>query len=361
MDYGTLASSTFSGSRDAAVRNSTENASMIATRDLVGKMANPEFYPERCAAVEVKETHLSYIFLTNRAVYKLKKPVHKSFIDLSTTKARELNARAELALNSRLAVDVYWGVVPVTKSKSGGLVLGGEGPATDWLVKMRRLPDDRMLDKLLRSGRVTSNDLEQLCRSLSSFYSRSSHATMSPDEYLHRLTTRLDQEYHRLLRPDLDMPRDDLQRLVHELRQMLQADFSLFKARVIQEAIVEGHGDLRPEHICLEDHCVIFDCLEFSRDLRVMDYAEELAYLSLECLHLGASDLGNQIFDIYCSVSKARIPEIVRCFYACYRALLRSRLCIWHVYDCPSEKHEHWRREAYRYLQTAALILGEVR
>lgn len=121
----------------------------IGSMDLQAKVAclsRPEIYPERPAAVEVVQTHMSFVFLTGSYAYKLKKPVRYHFLDFSTLEARYRDCQEEVRLNRRLARDVYLGVVPLTLAPQGGLRLGGDGEPVEWLVQMRQLPKRLMLE-----------------------------------------------------------------------------------------------------------------------------------------------------------------------------------------------------------------------
>ncbi len=121
---------------------------------IVQRLGRVDAYPHRPETVEVKETHISWVFLAGDLVYKVKKPVHFDFLDFSTVERREQACRDEVRLNRRLAPDVYLDVVPITETPGGGLRFGGKGTPRDWGVRMRRLPDDCMLDALLHCGRL---------------------------------------------------------------------------------------------------------------------------------------------------------------------------------------------------------------
>ena len=113
-------------------------------------LLQPESYPEPTLKVEAVETHMSCVFLTDQFAYKLKKPVKTSFLDYSTVELRRHFCEEEIRLNKRLAPTVYLSTVAITR-RDGEMVVGGDGPAIDWLVKMRRLPRDRMLDQAIRN------------------------------------------------------------------------------------------------------------------------------------------------------------------------------------------------------------------
>ena len=133
--------------------------SALTLREKVAHLSRPESYPEETAAVEVVQTHMSCVFLTDRHAWKLKKPVRHDFLDFSTLEARRADCEEELRLNRRLARDVYLEIVPLTFTSDGALRLGGDGEVMEWLVKMRRLPAQLMLDHAIRHGNVARHDV----------------------------------------------------------------------------------------------------------------------------------------------------------------------------------------------------------
>lgn len=121
----------------------------VASPPMIEKLrflSNPSAYPNAPSNVIVTETHMSFVFLAGDRAFKLKKPVRHAFLDFSTLAAREADCREELRLNRRLTQDVYLGLVALTYDRARGFVLGGDAPVVDWLVEMRRLPQEWMLD-----------------------------------------------------------------------------------------------------------------------------------------------------------------------------------------------------------------------
>jgi aminoglycoside phosphotransferase family enzyme len=128
----------------------------------------------------------------------------------------------------------------------------------------------------------------------------------------------------------------------------------IFEARVGAAKVVEGHGDLRPEHICLEDKPVIIDCLEFNRNLRIVDPVSEIMFLRLECERLGAPAVGELIFRTYCERTGDDPPEDLLAFYRTYHAAVRAKVAIWHLQDHAITDVEKWIGRAEQYLEMAA-------
>src|SRR3990167_5391659 len=145
---------------------------------IVRFLSRPSSYPHPAGAVARRETHVSHVFLAGPFAYKLKKPVKFPFLDASTLARRRRFCRLELSLNQRLAPAVYLGMVPVVET-SGGLRLGGASPrlsdtgrVVEWVVKMRRLPEERMLDRLVAARRVGARDMVRLADRLIPFFKR---------------------------------------------------------------------------------------------------------------------------------------------------------------------------------------------
>lgn len=327
--------------------------------DLAEKIAflkQPASYPDVLAPLEFVETHMAWIFLAGNFAYKLKKPVKFDYLDFSTLDLRRVDCLREVSLNRRLAPGVYLGVVPLSVAPDGALRLGPGGEVVDWLVHMRRLPSEKMLDVRLRGEGVTEREARMVGVFLSEFYVAQPHFDISPDAYVRRFRRSIRANFQVLRQTAYGLPR----RLVAELaeRQMtfLREHSELFDTRVHMSRVVEGHGDLRPEHVCLEEPPVIFDCLEFCRSFRVQDAADELSFLAMECELLGSTEVGNWIFDTYSERTRDFPPADLVDFYKTYRACLRAKLAIRHLDDEEADDAK-WIARATSYLHLAETYL----
>lgn len=149
-------------------------------------LQRPDSYPEQPTAVEAKETHMSWLFLTDAHAYKLKKPVRYDFLDFSTIEARRLNCEREVALNRRLAPDVYRGILPLTVDMVGRLHLAGPGRPIDWLVQMRRLPAEQTLEHAIITNQVREADVRRVVDRLAGFYRGAAPVAIGPRQYRRR-------------------------------------------------------------------------------------------------------------------------------------------------------------------------------
>jgi uncharacterized protein len=319
----------------------------------VAALCQPGAYPEIPPSVEAVETHMSWVFLTDVHVFKLKKPVRYDGLDFSTLEARRFFCNEELRLNRRLAATVYLDVVTLRQDAAGALRIGTEGAVVDWLVMMRRLPANIMLDHLLEQKKAQPGQIREVATKLADFYRGLHPAITDPARYLERLARDVDEFERRLCDPDVAFREEETRRLCARLRSVLRARPDLFASRVQAGKIVEGHGDLRPEHICMETPPVVIDCLEFSVELRVLDIADELGFLALECERLSAPELGPVLFDVYGELTGDRPQAPLIDYYQAFRACVRAGIAIWHLKEPRYRGLAKWPMRARHYLQLA--------
>lgn len=325
----------------------------FSVADKVAFLRDPNAYPGNPAAVTAIETHMSWVFLVDDLVYKLKKPVRHEFLDFSTLAARRRNCVREVRLNRRLAPDVYLGVVPLTVQPGHRLRLGGNGVVVDWLVEMRRLPAERMLDAAIRGGGVTRDDIRRLGQLLTDFYRNAAPVEMSEAAYHRRYAAGIRENHAELVKPQYGLPADRIDRLTQAQRRFIEHDGEILTARARRRKIVEAHGDLRPEHICLISEPRIIDCLEFKRAFRLLDPVDELSYLAMECERLRAPWIGDRLLRRYrTDTGDAPAVKLVF-FYKTFRACVRARIAIWHIADHDVRETGKWRSRALDYLDLA--------
>lgn len=331
----------------------------VALESKVAFLRQPTSFPDRPYRVEAIETHMSWVFLTDQYAYKLKKPVCQDVLDFRTIAARRHYCNEEVRLNRRLAPDVYLGVVSLSLDALGHLRLahggnGEDGHATvDWLVQMRRLPARWMLDYAIRNSSLHEDDIRRIVYHLAAFYNACEAVSIDAAAYRAGFLRAIDHNQQILTRLEYRLPSQSISDLCAAQRAVVHTRQDLFDARVQDGKIIEGHGDLRPEHICLKPNIAIIDCLEFSRALRLVDPVDELAYLALECERLGLAQAGNSLLHIYSEKSGDRPDMALVGFYQGFRALLRAGIAIRHLDEERYRHSEEWHHRATSYVQLA--------
>lgn len=328
--------------------------------DKVSFLRQATHYPDQPENIEVVETHMSLVFLTDQWVYKLKKPVCFDFIDFSTLEARHHNCENEVRLNRRLAGNVYQGVVPLNLKADGQLELGGKGNPVEWLVKMIRLPRERMLDQMIEKNMVQESDVQRFSSILANFYSQATPVPMSSKAYRQRFENAIHANHTQLSKTNYGLEFKQVEAVSQRLQNFLIRKPGLFDTRVKYHRIIEAHGDLRPEHICLIDPPVFIDCLEFNRSFRLLDPADELAFLAMACERAGAAFIGEIAFETYRTISNDQPEQLLVCFYKVFRAQLRATLSIVHLDDHPRDSHSKWIKQSNSYLDLATDYLDEL-
>ena len=295
---------------------------------------------------------MSWVFLTPTRAYKLKKPIRTEFFDHRTTAARRAACATELRLNRRLAPTVYLALVPVTETDRGIQVDGWHsGTIIDWMVEMRRLPRARMLDVLLAGGGVETNAIDLLADTLTDFFMAGKQLGFDPLEYRAGVAAAIADKRRSLSQPryGLELADIDVIHAIHAGQQdWLREHGRLLEGRA--NRVIDGHGDLRPEHICLEQPPVVIDCLEFADSLRWLDPVSELSFLGLECRRLGAAWIGERLLARYAARSGDHAAPELTAFYQSQHALIRAAIAIWHLDDDSQTNIETWRARAREYL-----------
>jgi aminoglycoside phosphotransferase family enzyme/predicted kinase len=292
-------------------------------------LLRPEAYGAlRPSRVDLVETHVSRVFLLERDVFKMKRPVDLGFLDFRSLDRREDACRAEVRLNSRLARDVYYGILPLRRGDDGHVSLSSSGPVVDWVVHMRRLPDAVRADVLLARGELEASAIDVIAASLARFHASAGTDDAAvfggPDAVARNVEENIAQTSGVI---ESYVP-DEASDIVRAQTSFLHGKRDLFEQRVAAGRVRDGHGDLRLEHVYLEDprEPTIIDCIEFDPRYRVADVCADVAFLSMDLAAHGRVDLAERLlaryardaadFDLYGLVD----------FYESYRAFVRAKV-----------------------------------
>jgi aminoglycoside phosphotransferase family enzyme/predicted kinase len=323
-------------------------------------MLRADFYPHPAESVELRQTHISYVLLAGDYVYKVKKPVRFSFLDYSTLEKRRHFCHEEIRLNRRLAPAVYLDVVAI--ARRGERFSLHEAPPrkeetiVEYAVKMRRLPTEYFLDRLILEGKARKEDLDAIATKLAGFYAAapSDRASLygSPDVIRTNLGKNVAE-----MEPFIGdtMTSDEFRRLQEYHADFFAENSSLLEKRVRDGRVREGHGDLRAEHICLEKEPVIFDCIEFNEEFRYCDAASEIAFLSMDLDYLGVPLLADHFAQFFQRLTKD--PELSQLLplYKTHRACVRGKVETLKSQETevPQEERDEAKSRARRYFHLA--------
>lgn len=338
-----------------------EPAAGASLADKVAALSSPACYPVPVRSVQAIETHMSWVFLTEDHAWKLKKPVCYDHLDFRSAAARHFYCLEELRLNRRLAPQVYLDVLPLAREAGGALRIGGQGPAVDWVVQMRRLAAGQLLDALLVRGAATEAQVRGVAQRLAAFHRAQPAAPLDARGFRALLLRQVEEHERGLCQPGFGLPAQRVHALCDGLRGFAREHAPWLALRVAQGRVVEGHGDLRPEHVWLGEPPAIIDALEFSVELRLLDGLDEAGFLALECERLRAPALAAALLDAYRVAAADPAPAALLHFYQALRACGRARLAIAHLAEERYRASPQWRRRALRYLALSGRHLRAAR
>jgi aminoglycoside phosphotransferase family enzyme/predicted kinase len=298
---------------------------------LIEALSGPSAYPCPVGPVEVRQTHVSAVFLAGPFVWKVKKPVNPGFLDFSTLEKRRHFCEEEVRLNRRLAPQVYLGVVPVVRT-ARGLRFEGQGEVVEWAVKMQRLPDQASLAAMLKRGELGVQVVESLARRLAAFH-RGAEASESIAE-LGRFDRVARVVLHVLARAASQVGTTVSDavfvRVKALLKDALRRAQPLIEARAARGVPRDCHGDLHLDHVyCFPDRpppddLVIIDCIEFSERLRFIDPVADMAFTFMDLAFHGRRDLARTFAEAWFGASGDQEGRALLPLYAAYRATVRG-------------------------------------
>jgi len=270
---------------------------------------------------------MSFIFLTGEYVYKVKKPVDLGYLDYTTLEKRRFFCHQELELNRRLCPDAYLNVVAITRDEEG-MHIEGKGKAIEYAVKMRQLPQRRMMDALLVQNQVTSKMVTRVAEKLADFHQKaetnSKIAAFGKLDVIHQNTDENFSQTEKYI--DISMPRSQYERIKKYTNDFIHNNSTLFAKRVNEKRIKDCHGDLHAAHICFTEDICIYDCIEFNDRFRYSDVASEIAFLAMDLDRYHHADLSHHLVNSYMELSHDEELLDLLNFYKCYRAYVRAKV-----------------------------------
>ena len=328
---------------------------------VVAAMSDPEFYPEAPDTVEVRETHISWVFLAGDRAYKLKKPVVLPFLDHGGVARRREMCEREIELNQRLAGELYLGVQAIVR-RDGHLQLAPAGPdAIEHVVEMRRFDETTTLAALVAAGRATPEMLAAVGRRLAVFHAKADSDPVG-GEVLARATHVADANFESLLgNGAIDSGRVFAARRFADA--FMAGHAAILDARAAGGHVREGHGDLRAEHVLIGETVQVFDCAEFDADLRTVDVGADLAFLVMDLARLGRPDLARTLVDAYRHAGGDPGPDELIAFHAANGAWVRANVAALRdsAPGTPPQRHVAARAEAVELFSLGERLAWQAR
>ncbi len=331
---------------------------------LIQKLLKKEAYPHHPEEIKLLQTHISYVFLADDLVYKIKKPVDFGFLDFTTLEKRKFFCEREVELNRRLCPEIYLGVVPVVEQNDKAF-FEGEGEPVEWAVKMKRMPEEGMMGRLIKEGRLKLKHIDLIVDKLVPFYQE---AETGPEVNKYGSLETISFNVNENFTQTKDFVGKALARhrydfIVNWSNTFMEENKKLFEERVARGFIRDGHGDLYSANICFDEpqnKVYIFDCIEFNDRFRCGDVAQDLAFLAMDLDFHQLKDFSGYFIEKYVKLSGDQGLLELLDFYKCYRAYVRGKIgCFtWASPEVDEKTKETNLAAAKRYFDLAYLYAG---
>lgn len=306
----------------------------MLTEDLIQFLSDVDSYGDSTQKVSVVQTHISVVALLDEVVYKFKKPVNFGFLDFTSLERRKFYLEEEIRLNQRLTKDVYWQIVPLYQLPHGKLTFDPppahpEKYLVEYGLKMRRLSHINFLDELIKKPTFDWQKLGLVANKLARFYNRVP-VQDEVSQWGTRENIRLSiEENFEQIKPFIKNTIQPLEFRVIRAFQFyfLENNAALFQQRIDDGKILECHGDLKAEHVHVEDGEVnVYDCIEFNERFRCIDILNDVAFLSMDLDFRHKYNLSNFFVDeITKQVEEGEFMDLLD-FYKSYRAFVKGKV-----------------------------------
>ena len=330
--------------------------SLSNQKQVVEALMKPEAYDEEAGQIELVQTHISFVFLTRNFVYKVKKAVDLGFLDFTTLEKRRFFCEKELELNRRLCGDMYLEVVPINKSNI--IKIKGEGETIEYAVKMKRMPQEKMMNKLLEENKVDSKLIDRIAKIIAEFHSKAeTNRRIREFGSLAIIETNWKENFEQTQEfVGKTISTNDFKLIRERIYDFMKRNVSLFEKRTAEGRVRDCHGDIHSGNIFVTDRIYIFDAIEFNERFRYSDVASDIAFLAMDLDFKERSDLSNFFVKRYVKYSGDQELTKLLPFYKCYRAYVRGKVVSFKLKD-PSvggEEKSEAVKEANAYFKLAS-------
>lgn len=323
---------------------------------IIRALLKPEAYDEKVGKIKLLQTHISWVFLTGKFVYKIKKPVNFGFLDFSTLAKRKFYCNRELEINKKFSPDIYLAVLPIIQS-NGKIKIGGKGKVIEYVLKMKELPQTAIMSKLLEKNKIDKKIIDLIAKQVANYHSKAErNEKISRFGSIKTIKFNSDENFSQteefvgkvVSKSNFDYVKKKVNRFLKNEK--------LFAQRIKENKIKWCHGDLHSGNIFVVNNKIyIFDAIEFNERFACSDIALDIAFLAMDLdFHL-RRDLSNYFVKKYIEYSKDKGLLKLLDFYKCYRAIVRFKINVLKTKDesISGKEKQETTEQAKKYFNLA--------
>ena len=292
-------------------------------------LENKSPYPHKVSKIQIKQTHISWILLTGRYAYKIKKQLRfGKILNFSTLRLRKKYCQIEVKINKLLCPNLYLGVVKIVE-KNGSIRIANlqsKQKAIEYAVKMHEIPQKYRMDILAKKNKITKKTIDHLIYLLIKFH-KQTPTSNKIKRFGHPkiILKKIDENFRTLETMKKINPKYE-----KKLISFINHNQELFSKRITEGKIRDIHGDLYLKNIFVLNNSkfYLYDRIEFNENLRFADIAEDVAHLSMDLDFIEKHDLRKYFISKYVKISKdVDLLKFVY-FWMCYKALIRAKVSL---------------------------------
>ena len=316
-------------------------------------------YPHNVSKINCEETHISWILLTGKYAYKIKKELKfGNVLNFSNLKLRKKFCQREMTLNKVLCSEMYHGVVKIVK-ENGVLRfrdLGQKGKPLDYAVKMQEIPQKYRMDNLVRQNKVTKKTIDKLVTILVRFHKKTpTSPKIKRFGKPYFLLKKINENFRTLETLTKVNPKFE-----QNLASFVNDNRILFLRRIKENKVRNIHGDLYLKNIFVINNSKFFlyDRIEFNEQLRSADVAEDVAHFAMDLDFNGKVNLRKYFVEKYLKKSQDAELESLVYFWMCYKACMRGKVCFFQANNEQSRvKKLKLKKDAKKFFKLAESYL----
>jgi len=294
--------------------------------DIASAMMSPKSYDEPVKKIRLMQTHISWIFLTGRYAYKVKKPVNFSFCNFSTLPKRKFFCNREFEINRQFS-DMYLKVVPINQF-NGRIKINGKGKTIEYAVKMKELPQEKIMSRLLEKNKISRQTIEKIAGIVSKFHMKlRQNKEIKKYGSVRIIRYNFNENFNQVRKfIGITIAKEKFDFIKRKIDDFIKDNKKLFQKRILDRKIKECHGDLHSGNIFVLDKIYIFDAIDFNDRLRCGDVTKDIAFFTMDLDFHKRDDLAEIFLNKYLAhISDVEMLKLLP-FYQCYYAFVRGKV-----------------------------------
>ena len=302
--------------------------------DYVQFLLEKSHYPHPVDEVSLVQTHISFVCLAGDYVYKWKKPVDFGFLNFSTLEKRKYYCEQELALNRRLCPDLYEELVSIT-ADGDSFALNGSGEVVEYGIRMSRMPEEKMMGKVMAAGKLSKGHIDAIVAQLVPFYEKAvGDSAIQEFGKAEAVAVNIVENFEQTegFIGQGALSQEQFTKISEYSKEFLSHE-ECFQARIDAGKIRDCHGDMHSANICLTEPVSIFDCIEFNERFRYTDVAADVAFLAMDLDYHGEEALSAYFIEQFIAQSADTGLMDMLNFYKCYRSYVRAKIALFTASD----------------------------